>query len=1093
VYIYSAKDVRRGELWSRIARGDSLSLELSVATSERQQLRFAIAGFQAGYRALGGGAANHPHYDKLQARGTATQASGSSCQENWACHADNVNSGAGKATVAIIVANLGQCTGVLLNDVPGDGAPYVLTARHCENGDPNGGAPGVAVNMSIYWDAVAPCGSPLGSIYDPASLVQYGATTVVEQQDAWLVRLDSPPAADDAYFAGWDATGATFIGGFTPHHALGTSRQFVGWYGQASYNIVPGANLSVGFTSTLWATVNAVGSTGAGASGGGLFDANARLVGTVVRGDEQTDGSGAGVCPVTSPPAPSLNSSTSLATALSGIFSSTDDPKSTTGAVTIQSVLDPNHTGKTVNDGQPAAPVLSLSSDVSSSSTGNSALLQWTALHATSCTSWGGESGDGWSGTIATSGTLRVTSYDGGSLTYNLECSNSFRTESAQVTVNWLLSAPSISFTAANSTPTYGTPFQLNWSANLRPCTASGGNAGDGWSGIAAPAGSATVTESVVGAVTYTITCGAGNRATSAQVAVTIAAPDVQMSADAVTLQVGQAVQITTSSAGLPCVSSGGSATDGWASNTTYNGPVFVSESVPGTYTYTVTCGSGGQIKTAQTTVTFVNAAPGVTLTASAMSIAANTPVTLNWDANVRPCALSITGPRSYTYPAAFAPHGSTQVGDFVLGQFVYTITCGTGTSSVSASQTVTYTGTPQLSVFQGPNAAIAGQSFLVQYAGNLLPCTLAGGSPGDGWSGSATTPNANVDVFESVGGSYTYTITCGTGSQSLQAQTTIAVAGAPPKVTLSADKAVAGLGQAVTLTWSANVSPCQASGGFPGDGWGGSVATSGSQTVSETSRNSYTYSVLCGVPPSNAAASVSVNFLPSGPPSLQASPTGAQVGQSVLLTWSSMDGSSCTASGGTDNDGWAGSRAASGSFQLRETAAGNYTYALSCGTAPESNVTVTFSPPAAVPLPPPPPSVQLAASVATVTVGTPVTLTWTTVNVDSCTAGGGSAADGWTGALSPGGGSLNVSESTAATYSYSITCYQAGQSTSATSSTAVTVNNVPAVTVTGSSGGSGHSGGGALEWFELAFLGTVLARRASRTRRWLCEATELI
>ena len=35
-------------------------------------------------------------------------------------------------------------SGVLLNDVPGDGVPYVLTARHCENGSANGGAPGAA-------------------------------------------------------------------------------------------------------------------------------------------------------------------------------------------------------------------------------------------------------------------------------------------------------------------------------------------------------------------------------------------------------------------------------------------------------------------------------------------------------------------------------------------------------------------------------------------------------------------------------------------------------------------------------------------------------------------------------------------------------------------------------------------------------------------------------------------------------------------------------------------------------------------------------------------------------------------------------------
>ena len=1084
VYGYSAKDVNRGELWSRIARGDSLALELSVATSDVRQVRFAIAGFQAGYRGLGRGVPNHPHYEKLQRRLTVTQTSVASCQENWACHADNVNSGAGKATVAIVVGNVGQCTGVLLNDVPGDGTPYVLTARHCENGDPNGGSPAAASSISVYWDAVVPCGTPLGSIYDPASVVQFGATTLVEQQDAWLVQLDSSPVADDAYFAGWDATGATFVGGFTPHHALGTTRQFVGWYGQASYNVVAGSTLGVGFTSSLWATVNTVGATGAGASGSGLFDENARMTGVVIRGVEQTSGSGSGVCPVSSPPVPSLAAATSLATALAGIFSSTDDPKSTTGSATIQSVLDPGHTGKAVVDGQAAPPTASvLSFAPGGATTGNTITLTWTSAHATSCTASGGESGDGWSGTIATRGSMQVTSYDGGAITYTVACSNGSRTATSQTRINWALSAPSINFVSFNNSPAYGTPFRLSWSANLRPCTASRGNFGDGWSGVEAVSGTATVTETTVGPVTYTISCGTGTRATSAQVSLTVSAPSVQVTADGITLLVGQSVQITTRTVGLPCVTSGGSAADGWLTNTTYNEPVNVTEQVAGTYSYTVTCGSGGQIATGQASVTFVNAAPSVSLTASATTVAALTNVAFTWDANVRPCAFSVTGPQTQTFSSApNSPHGSWQDGELALGQYVYTIECGTGTSSVSASKTVTYTGTPRLSVFQGPSAAIAGQIFLVQYQSNLAPCVLTGGSAGDGWSGTLMAAYANINVVESAAGNYTYNINCGTGSQSLQAQTTVAVAAAPPRVVVSADRTVTGVGQAVTITWSSNVSPCQANGGSSSDGWGGPVATSGSQTVSETTRNLYTYAVSCGVPPSSASSTVSVNFLPFGPPLLQATPTSGQVGQSVTLTWSSMDGSSCTASGGTANDGWAGSRAASGSFSLRETVARSYTYTLVCGTAPESSVNISFAEPSSVPLPAPPPSVQLTAATATVTAGSPVTLTWTTANVDTCAAGGGDSSDGWTGDLSPDGGSLKVTESTAGTYPYSITCSQSGQSTSAISSTTVTVSGGSTVTVTGSSGSNGSSGGGgAVHWFELAFLGMMLAHRGRR------------
>lgn len=1081
VYVYGAKDVNRGELWSRIARGDALALEISVAATDLPQLRFSVAGFQAGYRGLGGGVPNHPHYDKLRQRVSQGAQASSSCQENWACHADSVNSGAGQAAVAIVIGNVGQCTGVLLNDVPGDGTPYVLTARHCENGDADGGAPGAASSLSVYWDAVVPCGTPLGTIYDPADPAQFGATTVVEQQDAWLVKLDSMPVADDAYYAGWDATGATFVGGFTPHHALGMSRQYIGWYGQASYNVVPGSSLGVGFTSTLWATVNAIGSAGGGASGSGVFDANAHLTGIIVRGAQVT-GNEAGVCPVSSPPAPSLQTATSLSTALSGIFSSTDDPNSTTGPLTIQSVLDPGHTGTTVVDGQPAPPSVSLLSFVASSTTGNVITLQWTSSRATSCIASGGESGDGWSGPIALRGSAQVTSYDGGAITYSITCSKGSQTAVSQVQVNWALSAPNIDFYASTGRPAYGTPFQLSWRANLRPCTASSGNPGDGWSGVEPISGTTTVVETVVGAVTYTLTCGSGSRTTSVQVNSTILAPSVQVAADAVTLLVGQSVQIVPSTVGLPCMTSGGSGADGWLQNATFNAPVSISEGVPGTYTYAVTCGSGGQTATGQASVTFVNAAPSVMLTASATSVASLTEVTFGWDANVRPCLFSVNGPLSQVFSSApTAPHASWQDSEQALGDYTYTIACGGGANAVTATKTVTYTGTPVLNVFEGPYAAIAGQPFLVQYLANLAPCVLTGGAPGDGWSGTLAATHANIYVQETSGGSYTYTATCGTGSQSRQAQTTIAVAAAPPTVVMSVDKTVTSVGQPVTITWSSNVSPCVASGGSPGDGWGGSVATSGSQTVSETTRNSYYYGVSCGAIPLNATSSVSVNFLPFGPPSLQASPTSAEVGQAVTLTWSSVDGSTCEAYGGTVTDAWAGNRDPAGSFQLRETVAGTYTYGLACGAAPQSSVMISFSMPPPVPLSTPPPSVQLSANVATTTAGTPVTLTWTAANADSCTAGGGSSSDKWSGALSPSGGSQAVSESGAGTYSYSITCFDTSQSASATSTTTINVSAAPTVTVTGNSSGS-SGGGGGLTWLELAFLAWLAkARRRSK------------
>jgi probable HAF family extracellular repeat protein len=53
--------------------------------------------------------------------------------------------------------------------------------------------------------------------------------------------------------------------------------------------------------------------------------------------------------------------------------------------------------------------------------------------------------------------------------------------------------------------------------------------------------------------------------------------------------------------------------------------------------------------------------------------------------------------------------------------------------------------------------------------------------------------------------------------------------------------------GMPVTLTWSSlGVSACTASGGGPNDGWTGSLGPSGTRSVSESSRGTYSYTLAC-------------------------------------------------------------------------------------------------------------------------------------------------------------------------------------------------------------------------------------------------------
>jgi len=1098
-YFYRATDLHNGELWSRIGRGDTLTFELSIAASDRAGLNLNIASVQAGYRSFDSPQRDHPHYKALNLPRESATAS-TTCTENWECHTNSVNNGPGQATVALIIGNVGQCSGVLMNDVPGDGTPYVLTARHCENGDPDGGQSGAAASVTAYWDAITPCSQTLGSIYAPGIPAQYGATTVVEQQDTWLLRLDQLPVVDDAYYAGWDATGATFIGGFTAHHGLGGTRQYTEWFGQANFQTVPGSTLGVGFTSSIWGTVNAVGSVAPGASGSGLFDSNGHLVGTLSRAMLQgsTENS-PGVCPASSPPAPSPQNITAESTALSGVFASTSDPKSTTGAVTIQSVLDPAHTGTQVLDGQKQPPFLSLTTNAGSDpQTGASLYIYWSSKRASTCTASGGTSGDGWAGPRSTSGQATVTNFDGGNVEYVLSCGDGTRSVTQRVTVHWQLATPSAQLETSSGLPGYGTPFDLSWGSNVRPCTASGGNAGDGWTGTFTTVTTASVVETNPGSVTYKITCGSGSRTASSQVTVAIFPPSASIDTDVTTpIRIGETVHLFTNTSGRPCTASGGYSGDGWAGTSIPDGAspaggFTVTESIPGSYTYVVSCGSGAHIATSQVTITFTSDAPNVTLTAApsparaaTLDFASGDEVLLSWNANVRPCALSVVSPLIVSVPPIDGtPHGGTYVSSVLTGDITYQVTCGSGATRTQASTVVTYTGAPAASV-TSPVNVIAGSQFTVVASENaILPCTATGGSGGNAWAGSLTMaqqlpylpmPEASVSIVETTPGSYTYTVTCGTGSQQITAHSTTTVLATPPSVTMTVSKPQPLVNEPITISWNSNASPCTSAGGTGTDGWGGALPSTGTVTLTEHTAGTFFFQMRCGVAPLFSDASASVTFVSTAAPQLAASSNNLTAGEAVKLTWASSDGSPCSADGGTSGDGWAGQLTASGSMNVREAAAATYTYSLTCGTAPRVSTQVAFVAPPSAPQPTLPPSVTITASATSVTEGNAVTLTYSPTNADVCTAAGGSTADGWqNSSLISSGGTQSVTETTPGTYTYSIICKRA-DFPDATSSVSVTVNAQVLVSGSPSTGGKGGGGGlGLLEALSLAGLAIV-------------------
>lgn len=1042
-YRYSARDLHRGELWSRIAQGDTLFFTLTVNAAEAGRAAFGVTGIQAGFRTLGGRGPNHPHYDALRG---APRAAASSCVENFECHVTSANLGPGQASVTLVIENLGLCSGVLMNDVPGDGIAYVLTARHCENGNPNGGDPGAASGVTAYFDATTPCGQTLGSIYSANIAGITGATTVVEQQDAWLLRFGAPVPVADAFYSGWDATGAVFVGGYTAHYGLGNTRQFTAWHGQAYYQQVPGSALGVGFDSTFWDLVNEVGSIAPGASGSGLFDGNNHLVGTVVRGVAQSSQvDSPGVCPVIPPPAPSPVTATGFATAFSGIFAATVDPLSTTGSATIRSVLDPQATGVLVLEGQWKPMQFSVGS--AAALTGTLVTLTWNAPGASACTPSGGVSGDGWSGALASSGSMAVTEYSAGAVTYGISCATAIGASTAHVTITWSLAAPAATVQVSSSSNTFvGSQIQLAWSSTVAPCVATGGSPGDGWTGTLGGYGTLTVTEATAGTFTYGVNCGSGARTASAQAQFTFVGPTATLQDGGVSLvNIGQPLTLTGSANGVSCTTSGGASGDGWTGINFINlgGVYTLTEQTPGTYTYTLTCtGNGTATATASVTVTFSNGPPQVTLSTSpgAPTIRSSF-LHVSWVASLAPCSLAITGYSSNTVSGYgyVAYYDDTEN---VLGPYTYTVTCGSGTNTASATTTVNWVGTPQVQFAATSPQVVTGQPNSLSWVADAAPCTASGGTSGDGWTGTSASATGFLSVMESTPGTYTYTITCGSGATMSSAQTTVTVSAAPVFATLTASSPTGALGGTpVVLTWNSNTSPCQQSGGSGYDGWLQSTASSGTASIMEVDPGTYNFQLSCGAGLTyTASAQVSLVFTGPTRPTFTASTTSPNAGQPFTLTWQSSDGSSCTALLGAAGDGWSGALPPSGSKQIIEQVPGPYAYQLKCGVAGVSQLGVEVYPPAPVGQPAPATGVQLSASSTSALVGQSFTLTWSSSQASSCSASGGSGSDGWNGPLALSGSST-ISETSPGPYIYAISCTGTG---TAGAQTTVVYNAAP-------------------------------------------------
>lgn len=666
------------------------------------------------------------------------------------------------------------------------------------------------------------------------------------------------------------------------------------------------------------------------------------------------------------------------------------------------------------------APTVSIHASPSSVSSGDASTLSWSSENATACTASGA-----WSGSKGTSGSQSTGSLQGNSI-YSLTCKGlgGSATQSATVTVT--SAAPAISLSAKPSTIASGGASTLTWSAaDATACTASGA-----WSGSKVTRGSES-TGALAKSTTYTLSCtGPGGRAEqSTTVSVKTPLPTVSLSVGPSAIASGASATITWSSAqATACIASGAWSGDKALSGSQSTGALTANK------TYTLTCTGAGGSAAQSATVSVKAAAPTVSLSASPSSITRGGTASLVWSSTH---ATSCTA--SGAWSGAKSVSGSQSTGALTANA-VYSLTC-TGAGGVamqSATVTVTSTPTATVSLSASPSTVVSGgTSTLTWSSRDATSCTASGA-----WAGSK--PTSGSQSTGALTASATYSLTCsGAGGNAAQS-TTVSVTPAAPTVSLVASPSTITSGGSAGLTWSStHATACTA-----GGAWSGAKALSGSQSTGALKANT-TYSLTCTGAGGSATQAATVSVTPITPAptvSLAASPSSIVSGKSTMLTWSSTNATSCTASGG-----WSGSHSTSGS-QSTGTLSANATYTLTCtggGGSAAQSATVTVASAA--------PTVSLSASPSTVASGAASTLSWSSTNATACVASGG-----WSGSEPTSGshstGTLSANES------YTLTCTGSGGSASQSATVTVT-SAAPTVTLSANPSTVASGGVATLTW----------------------------
>ncbi|MHA7058740.1 T9SS type A sorting domain-containing protein [Aquimarina sp. M1] len=191
-----------------------------------------------------------------------------------------------KKSVGFIILNGFVCTGTLINNTNNDGAPYFLTANHCESGDES------TWSFRFNWISPNPSCATIANSTDAAvNQTTSGATRLAtnSESDMKLLRLDGGLNVNwDLEWAGWDRSGTapTFVVGI--HHPAGDIMKLCREDDAPTKRVI---GFNGNSTTEMWNIADwDLGVTEGGSSGSAIFDPLGRIVGQLAGGQAACSG-----------------------------------------------------------------------------------------------------------------------------------------------------------------------------------------------------------------------------------------------------------------------------------------------------------------------------------------------------------------------------------------------------------------------------------------------------------------------------------------------------------------------------------------------------------------------------------------------------------------------------------------------------------------------------------------------------------------------------------------------------------------------------------------------------------------------------------